>query len=174
MKQLLIIGLLCLSTFVAANDALESALTRVGQKAPYFKVRTIEGGEFDLDDLKGRVILLNFFATWCAPCLDELPHLELDIWQKFRNEDFIVIAVGREHTKRDLVKFTNVVEFTFPIVPDPLREIYSKFATKYIPRNVVIDQSGEIIYQSVGYTQDEFEKMVELIEKMLNVRDKGF
>jgi peroxiredoxin len=164
-----LIFLLLISPIIAfASDQVETTLTRIGQQAPNFTVRTIEGGEFELKDLRGRVVLLNFFATWCSPCLNEMPHLELEVWQKYKNDDFLLIALGREHTKRDLVKFTDVVTFTFPIAPDPKREIYSKFATTYIPRNVLIDKSGAIIYQFVGYSEEEFAKMIVQIEKALS------
>lgn len=167
MKYVIIL-LLIAPIIVFPGDEAETTLTRIGQQAPNFTVRTIEGGEFELHDLRGRVVLLNFFATWCSPCLQELPHLELEVWQKYKNDSFMLIAMGREHNKRDLVKFTDVVTFTFPMAPDPKREIYNKFATTYIPRNVLIDKSGAIIYQSVGYSEEEFAKMIVQIEKALS------
>ena len=171
MKYLVYMILLLLPLGMSADDETESTLTKIGQKAPDFTINTLDGAAFKLSELRGRVVLLNFFATWCGPCLSELPHLELEVWQKFKNDNFTLFAIGREHTKRELVKFTKTVDFTFPISPDPKREIYAMFATKYIPRNVLIDQSGTLVYQSVGYSDDEFKKMVELIEKLIAGQD---
>ena len=172
MKYFLFLLLLSMSLIANTDDYAATTLTRVGQTAPNFHVTTLQGGEFDLKELRGRVVLLNFFATWCGPCLKEMPHLELDVWQKFKNKNFLLIAVGREHTKKELVEFTSIVTFTFLIVPDPKRDIYSRFATTHIPRNVLVDQSGKIIYQSTGYSDDEFKKMIQLIEKTLENKGK--
>lgn len=174
MKKILL--LLWLVTWIAAvaDDKVESTVTKIGQQAPNFCFKTLAGGEIDLAELRGRVVLLNFFATWCSPCLHELPHLELDVWQRFKKYDFFLIAIGREHTTQELVTFTDSVPFTFAIAADPKREIYCRFATKYIPRTVLIDQSGTIIYQAVGYSDDEFIKMIKLIEQTLNIQTADF
>jgi peroxiredoxin len=153
----------------SSDDETASTVTKIGQNAPDFTIQTLDGGKFNLSELRGRVVLLNFFATWCSPCLTELPHLELEIWRKFKNDNFILLAIGRGHTKRELVRFINSVEFTFPMAPDVKWDIYGKFATKYIPRNVVIDQHGKIIYQSVGYSEEELKKMTELIERTVKI-----
>ncbi|MBN1480021.1 TlpA family protein disulfide reductase [candidate division KSB1 bacterium] len=168
MKKILLLIWLVTGIPAVADDKVESTVTKIGQQAPNFLIKTLEGGEIDLAELRGRVVLLNFFATWCSPCLQELPHLELDVWQRFKNHDFFLIAIGREHTKRELVTFTNIVTFTFPIAADPKREIYSRFATKYIPRNILIDKTGTIIYQSVGYSKDEFQRIIDKIEEALS------
>ena len=143
----------------------ESTLTKVGQAAPVFEATTLEGVKFDLKALKGKVVVVNFFATWCGPCMQEMPRLEKDVWQKFKGKNFTLIAIGREHSEKELAEFQKTKAFTFPIAPDPKRGIYGQYAKQYIPRNYVINGEGKIIFQSMGYNEAEFSKMIEVIEK---------
>jgi len=150
-----------------AQDTTKTSLTEVGQLVPSFTATTLEGQEFCTDRLKGKVLLLNFFATWCGPCMAEMPLLEKEIWQKFKDKDLIVIAIGREHSREELMEFKQKNELSFLMAPDPNREIYQKFATIHIPRNVLIDREGRIVYQSRGYTDEEFKTLVNKIEEFL-------
>lgn len=142
--------------------------TEVGQTVPDFSFITLDGAEFDTQQLRGKIILLNFFATWCAPCMKEMPHLEKDIWQKYhKNNNFFLLAVGREHTKEQLRKFNEKKGFTFFIAPDTGRVIYSKFAKQMIPRNYLIDGNGKIVYQAIGYNKDDFQHLKNSVKSIL-------
>lgn len=151
-----------------SDDYAESTLTKEGQKAPEFSVSSLDGREFSNSSLEGRVVLLNFFATWCGPCMAELPEVEKQIWHEFRKEGLIVLAVGREHTAQELLKFNQKKKFSFFIAADPERKIYGKFATKYIPRTYLIDRDGTIVYQSIGYEPEEFQKLKQKIAELLS------
>ena len=145
-----------------------TANTKIGQQAPDFSCRTIGGKEFRLDQLKGKVVMINFFATWCPGCNLELPELEKVIWKKYRNNpDFVLLVIGREHTEKDLQSFAESKGLDLPFVPDPGREIYSLYASKYIPRNIVIDRKGEIVFQNSGFTAKELSDIEKLISENL-------
>ena len=171
MRKTVVFGFLCFFTATAAVSGAEvpdsTSLTRVGEMAPAFTVTTTDGLQLDLEEERGRVILVNFFATWCPPCIAEMPRLEKEIWQDYKGKDFIVIAVGREHTLDEIKKFQEEKSFTFPLAPDPDRGVYAKYATKFIPRNVLIDKKGRIVYQSKGYTEEEFDTLLKAIENAL-------
>lgn len=155
------------------SDDNNGTLTKKGQTVPKFKVTTLEGKEISVSDLKGKVVLINFFATWCPPCKAEMPHLEKDIWQKYKNrEDFYLLSIGREHKAAELLKFKNEKGFTFPIAPDPKRAVFSLFARKMIPRNYLIDQSGRIAFQAIGYAPEEFEQMKKKLVELLSSKEK--
>jgi peroxiredoxin len=151
----------------AEQTEFESTLTKLGQQVPEFGWVTLDGQKFDTKTLHGKVVLVNFFATWCGPCMEEMPHLQKDIFQKFKDKNFVLVAIGREHNDAELKEFRKKREFTIPIAADPERKIYGRFATQYIPRNYVIAADGKIAFQSVGYTEPEFRKMLGVIDKEL-------
>jgi peroxiredoxin len=142
-------------------------LTHVGEPAPDFELTSIDGTPFRTADLRGRVVVLNFFATWCGPCQHELPHLQ-DIWNEFRdNDDFQMLVVGREESAESLKDFQKTHKFTFPLAPDPDKSIYGKFASQSIPRTYLISRNGTIIYQFTGAYEEEIAKIKKLISKEL-------
>ena len=164
--------MVCLFLMVAVSasgaEAPDStSLTRVGQEAPGFSVKMLDGEKFSLESVRGSVVLINFFATWCPPCMAEMPRMETEIHRIFEAEGLVVIAVGREHTMEEIEKFREEKGFTFALAPDPERHIYGKYATMYIPRNVLIDREGRIVYQSKGYTEEEFETLLKAVRQAL-------
>jgi len=164
---LTIIGCFAAVLFAAAQPDT-TTITRVGDKAPVFTCRTIDGKTIDISKLQGKIIMINFFATWCGPCLQELPVLQKNIWDKYKgNDNFQLIILGRQHNETEVRKFVESRKFTMPFAPDPERKIYSLYATQFIPRNVIIGKDGRIIFQSMGYAPEEFRKIEDLLAEQL-------
>ena len=167
MKVLLLIIMLGFSFSLTAQDEFTHA--REGSKAPDFSYTTIDGTSQSLSNLKGKVVWITFFATWCGPCRKELPHLEKEVYQKYKDhQDFKLLVVGREHTKDEIEKFINDTGHNLPFIPDPKREIYGKYAKQNIPRNFIIDKTGKIAVSSVGFNEQDFNAKVEKLEQLLN------
>jgi peroxiredoxin len=144
----------------AADDA---ALTKVGDMAPDLELTTLDGTKLRWAELKNKVVLINLFATWCGPCVAELPRLQKEIWESYRDQGLVVLAIGREESADDLIAFQRKHELTFSIVADPERKLYSAFAKQSIPRNYLI-REGKITYQSMGYSTPEFDRLLKAVE----------
>ncbi len=155
-----------------AQEADTSLVVDVGDKLPEFSLTTTDGVVLTSEDFEGKVVLLNFFATWCPPCREEMPEFESKLWPKFKDEDFIFVSIGREHTNKEVLDYKNDKKYSFPMAADPERKIYNQFATAYIPRNFLIDQNGEIVYCMVGYSQTEFDMLMDIINNTLKSRNK--
>jgi len=156
-RHLVVLTILSLifSGMMAQED--DGTRTKIGQKAPAFECKTIDGKDINTEDLKGKVILVNFFATWCPPCNKELPVLQEKVYGKYKdNPDFVLVILGREHDVDELKKYAEEKEFDLPFAPDPERKIFDLYAKQNIPRNVVIDKDGNISYQKIGFTEEEF------------------
>jgi peroxiredoxin len=149
----------------------DGSLTKIGDEAPSFKVEVDKGVFKELKDYRGKLVMINFFATWCPPCAAELPRVQKEIWDKYKaNPKFALMVIGREEDWKKLDPFKAKYHYTFPILPDADRLIFGKYATQAIPRNVIIDEDGKIIYQSVGYSEEEFKMMQSLLAKKLKAR----
>jgi peroxiredoxin len=156
------------ATAIAAAQTDTTTITKTGDKAPSFSCTTIDGKTIDLSKLRGKIVMINFFATWCGPCNAELPVLQKNIWDKYKdNKSFRLIILGREHNAAEVSDFVKSKNFTMPFAPDPKREIYKLYATQFIPRNVIVGKDGRIIFQSMGYNEEEFKKIEELLAKVL-------
>jgi peroxiredoxin len=143
----------------------ETVLVGVGDTAPNFELTTLEGEIFNLEAQRGKVVLVNFFATWCPPCREELPHLEKEIWQRFDSDRFSLIVVGREEDDEVIGPFVESNGYSLPFAGDPKKKAYDRYATRFIPRNFVIGPDGTVLFQSQGFERGDFDRMIVVIEE---------
>jgi thiol-disulfide isomerase/thioredoxin len=146
--------------------------TEVGQPAPPVAVTTLQQERFELAAQRGRVVLLNFWATWCPPCRQEMPALQAQVWERFgAREDFRLVSIAREETAAEIRPFVAEHGYGWTFAPDPERTVYARYAGAFIPRNYVIGRDGAILFQGHGHEPEEFARMVEVIAGALAARD---
>src|SRR5512133_3147249 len=140
-------------------------IVKIGQKAPDFTVNEAGGKSYKLTDLKGKVVMLQFTASWCSVCRQEMPFIEKDIWKAKKQAGLVVIGIDRDEPIDKVLKFKKDIGVTYPLALDPGADIFGLFAVKEagVTRNVIIDRSGKIIFLTRLYKTDEFEQMKKII-----------
>jgi thiol-disulfide isomerase/thioredoxin len=162
----MLIFLICSSFLSIAQE--ETTFVKPSESVPEFEFEKSPGKTMNITELKGKTVLITFFATWCAPCRKELPFIQSDIYNKFRkNPKFEMLIIGREHSWDEVSKYKEANKFSMPFYPDPERKIYSKFAGQYIPRNFLVSPEGKILYSSIGFEEKDFKSLKEIIENQL-------
>lgn len=145
-------------------------IVRVGQQASDFTITYTDGSRKKLSDLRGKVVMLQFTASWCGVCRQEMPHIEKEIWQKHKdNEDFVLLGIDRDEPAPVVEKFRESTGVTYPLTLDPGADIFGLYALKEsgITRNVLIDRDGKIVLMTRLFNEEEFKGLVDAIDKLL-------
>ena len=151
-----------------AAEAAAATLAGEGAEAPDFTVEMIDGSKVALSELRGKVVLLNFWATWCPPCRQELTRVQTDIIDRFASKEFVFLPVSRGEKREAVEAFREKTGYAFPMGLDPEQKIYRLYASNYIPRNFLIGKDGKVISATIGYEAPEFDELILLIERQLN------
>jgi len=144
-------------------------IIKVGEMAPEFTMQLTNGETFSLSDLHGKVVVLQFTASWCSVCRKEMPHLENEVWLPNKDKHFLLIGVDYNEPLEKVIAFAKQMKITYPIALDPGGEIFQKFAHKKsgVTRNVVIDKEGNIAFLTRLYDKKEFNAMKTKITELL-------
>ncbi|NDW09105.1 TlpA disulfide reductase family protein [Dysgonomonas sp. 520] len=171
-KILLIIVTVLFSACVLAQEEENETQfkVKVGDFAPDFEMALPDGSKIKLSELKGKVVMLQFTASWCGVCRKEMPFIESDIWQKHKdNEGFALYGIDRDEPVETILAFAKKTGVTYPIGLDPKAGIFELYAEREagITRNVIIDKDGKIVMLTRLYNPTEFQEMVKVIDNLL-------
>lgn len=142
----------------------------VGMTAPDFSLPDLQGKKQQLSDYRGKVVFLNFWATWCKPCKEEMPSMQV-LWENLKKEDFVVLAVSMDRvtTTKDIPPFVENLKLTFPIFTDSWGQTDKRYKLMGVPETYIIDQGGVLREKVIGprdWTRPEsIETIVQLLQK---------
>jgi cytochrome c biogenesis protein CcmG/thiol:disulfide interchange protein DsbE len=138
-----------------------------GHPAPQFSLQDLGGRQVGLSDFRGKVVLLNFWATWCAPCRREIPSLER-LYRMRKDEGFEIVAVNTERASASKVaSFVGEYGMSFPILLNPQGDVGSRYRVRAIPTSFLLDKNGVIRWQIVGGREWESSYVLDRIDRLL-------
>ena len=174
MRSPLLILLFTISSILAQQQADSVGFyVKIGDPSPDFTLTFPNGDSTSFAELKGKVIMLQFTASWCSVCRKEMPHIEKDIVQDLKCDELVVIGVDMDEPAEKVIKFAEDMKITYPLALDPGAEIFGLFADKNsgVTRNVIINKKGNIAHLTRLFNMEEFSTMVEKIKVLL--KDDG-
>ena len=145
------------SQFAEALSKLQAA--DAARQQADFTLSDLQGKQWHLRDLKGKVVLVNFWATWCPPCRKEMPDLQA-LYDKYKNQGFLVLAISDEEAAK-VQPFISERKIGYPVLLDPGRKVNELFQVEGIPKSFVYDRKGKIVAQSIDMrTRNQFRAML--------------
>ena len=159
-KRLVVLGVVVLALvafggllgWATANKTLPTAgsgAQKVGRPAPDFTITTFAGERFRLSEQRGKVVVVNFWASWCIPCRDEAPYLEL-AWRQFKDRGVVFVGVDIQDAEADARAYIKEFDITYPNGPDTTGEITIDYGVSGIPVTFFVDREGRIRGRWVG------------------------
>jgi len=151
---------------------LEDKLGRLGFQLPKEKLEAIDfhlqdvnGGETKLSSFYGKVIFLNFWATWCGPCRAEIPSME-KLYAELHDEGFVILAVNSQETEAQVAEFAQQTSMSFPVLLDSTGKVGASYSVRALPTTYIIDSHGSIRARMVGTRDWHSPEIISLIREL--------
>ena len=151
-----------LGAALAVAAGLAPAAVAPAGVAPDFTLRSVDGPNLRLQEQRGRVVLVNFWATWCGPCRQEMPHLNR-LYEKYRSSGFVLLGVNVDDDQRNAVGVASKLGLTFPVLLDTDKKVSQLYDLSAMPATVLIDKDGRVKYLHRGYQsgyEDTYDKQI--------------
>jgi peroxiredoxin len=160
-------GILAVSLCITFADALSQESRLVGQRAPDFALRSLGDVNTRLSEYVGEVVLVNFWATWCGPCREEMPELN-QLYEKYRRAGLVMFGVNMDDTRERAAEMGQTLKISYPLLLDLQNEVSRRYGVETMPLTVLIDREGTIRYVSDGYKPGYEKRYAAQIRELLN------
>jgi peroxiredoxin len=147
-------------------------IVKTGDQAPDFMINEAGGKSYKLSDLRGRVVMLQFTASWCSVCRKEMPFIESEVWKPGIGSGLVVIGIDRDEPLEKVLNFKKDIGVTYPLALDPGADIFGLYALREagVTRNVIIDRKGKIVFITRLFDREEFNRMKKVIFSELAIK----
>ena len=153
-----------LAAFIAL--AWPASATDGSPPAPEFTLASRAGGQLSLSGLRGQVVMINFWASWCGPCRQEFPALD-EMYRKYKPMGFTLVGINVESEKSDAERFLGQQRVSFPILFDPDNKVSCSYGVRAMPTTVLVDRQGRLRWQHMAYKPGDEAKYIEQIRAVL-------
>jgi peroxiredoxin len=153
-----------------AADDNRGYKVKVGDVAPDFTIEYLDGKTVKLSELRGKLVMVQFTASWCGVCRKEMPFIEKDIWLKHKDDkNFVLVGVDLKEDKETTAKFAADMKITYPLTLDIDGSRFAAYTTPKggVTRNIIIDKDGKIVLLTRLYDTEEFASMTAFIDNYL-------
>ena len=167
-------AILALSFGVVWLQSAKYEPLKIGMAAPDFSLPDMAGKRQQLSDYRGKVVFLNFWATWCKPCKEEMPSMQT-MWENFKNEDFVILAVSMDRvtTKKDIPTFIESMRLTFPVLTDSWGQTDKRYKLMGVPETYIIDQDGVLREKIIGPRDWTSRESLDMIVRLFKRQPKS-
>jgi len=165
---LIIIFVSLLVVLILARD--KTTIITVGDRAPEFQLPALGGSPVSLSDYRGKVVMVHFWATWCPPCVEELPVLE-SLYQTLKSEGLEILAISIDKGEGSIVStFMKRYGLTFPVLLDPEASVSSSYGTFKLPETYIVDRQGVVAYKAIGSREWTVPVNVNIVRNIIDKR----
>tara|TARA_B100001287_G_scaffold86034_1_gene71918 strand:- start:380 stop:847 length:468 start_codon:yes stop_codon:yes gene_type:complete len=154
---------------LSQNEINRGYKVNIGDKLPQITLNMLNGEKWTNKDFENKVVVIQFTGSWCSVCRKEMPHLEKRVWQKFKNENFLLVGVDIKDSRERADAFVKLTGVTYPVAHDPEGTIFSKFTLEGagVTRNILVNKKGEIVFLTRLFEEEEFESMIAKIKELI-------
>ncbi len=158
-----------ITTTLSCQNDHRGYIVKTGDNAPGFTATLDTGEKFSLEEQRGKVVMLQFTASWCGVCRREMPHIEKEIWQKHKDKGLVLVGIDRDEPLETLQRFAKETGISYPLALDPNGDIFGLYAEKSagITRNVLINREGKIVFLTRLFNEEEFGALTKKIDELM-------
>jgi thiol-disulfide isomerase/thioredoxin len=166
-------GVIVFAASASANTVTAEEFRRMGLQPPKERVESIDfelqdlsGTTRSLSDFKGKVVFLNFWATWCGPCRFEMPSME-KLYRRFKDRGLEIVAVNLQEDRDSVQRFVDEYELSFPVLLDTTGRIGATYGARSIPTTYILDRDGWVLAGTIGTREWDTEEYLRFFERLL-------